>query len=294
MGSGHIPADAEIYAGHFRDADRLADAYFFLPQALGTRPWWSYIAERLGSRIVMTFYSHNFQAQFHPPAYPPIYKKAVWPEAIVMTDQCEAVLRDAGAKIGKCVVDPSVSVLDSGARIEMPRKLLVAVCDIDPRPDRPLHYHSEEVVLAFLDQVSRAIVSVGAVPVWKPKGALKQEHSLVAGDVRPNAERYLAIAERYGAIICPSGMPIGWLADQIDCAVCLPFTSAATTFSQTGRDVAYFDPTGMIADQTVPARGHTIITEYAELQAWLHTSLGEDLHQLDAEGVRRRGEVGIT
>jgi hypothetical protein len=280
-----------IEAEHARRAEHLASAYFFLPQLMADRPLWTFVAEQRGSRVCLVMYSHNFQVVF-PSDRPnaivcgPAYARTRWPQAIVITPGCKTVLTAAGATIDRYTVAGDVSTVDAGVRIELPRKPLVAVIDIDPASPYPDAYQSRDVVLSFLDRVSAIIVAEGAVPVWKPKGALLPEHCVAPSDLRPDADDCLAIARRYGAIICPAGSPIQWLADNVRAGIVMPFTTPATTFRLHGRDAVYFDVTGKLNPGHIAARGIEVMSDNDKLAVWLRAALAssEDMKKANSVG----------
>ncbi|HVY58147.1 MAG TPA: hypothetical protein VHA77_09890, partial [Xanthobacteraceae bacterium] len=265
----------------------LAESYFFPPQFMARRPLWSWWTETRGRRTALVFYSHNFQVTF-PPDRPeavitdPIYSLTRWPETVYLTTSCGRIMEAAGAAPHRHVIGGAVAMVDSGVRMQVPKRPVVAIFDIDPYPrseralvGMPQPYHTHAVVRAFLEAATAAVVAAGAVPVWKPKGALLPEHAVSATDLRYDRHVHLEIARRHGVVLCPGGNPVHHLAQTTDAAIVLPFTTPATVFRLMGRPAAYFDPTGQLGRHALMARGAPILTSPEELRDWLRAVLDQ-------------------
>jgi hypothetical protein len=269
----------------------LADAYFFMPQFMHRRPLWTWHAEAQGARAVLVFYSHNFQVVFPPDRPEQIiidasYSLTWWPEIVYMTDTCRDMFDAAGAVSHRHITAGAVTTVDSGVRIEIPRRPSVAIFDIAPERlgpraavGMPQPYHEREIVRAFLEQATAAVVEAGATPVWKLKGVLLPEHAINPTDLRFDRHAHLEIARRYGAVLSHAGLPVHELAMQTDAAIVLPFTTPATVFRLLGRPAAYFDPTGKLDKHILMARGAPILTSPQALQIWLSDVIGARLEQ---------------
>lgn len=265
----------------------LAACYFFPPQFMAHRPLWTWWAEAKGRRAVLVFYSHNFQVTFsrrRPEAVitDPIYSLTRWPEVVYLTEECGRIMEEAGAAPHRHVVGGAVAMVDSGARLDVPRRPTVAIFDIDPYPrseralvGMPQPYHTRTVVRAFLEDVTAAVVEAGAVPVWKPKGVLLPQHALDATDLRYDRLAHLEIARRHGVVLCPGGVPVHYLVQAADAAIVLPFTTPATVFRLLGRPAVYYDPTGQLGLHARMARGAPILTDRRALRDWLHEVLAQ-------------------
>jgi hypothetical protein len=259
----------------------LASSYFFPPQFMSRRPLWSWWVERQGAEAILVFYSHNFQTTYlpkQPDAFltDVTYSLMRWPKVVYLTKECGPYMEAVGAAAHKHVVAGMVSLVDQGGMPPSIEGPAIAVFDIDPisPADRaaagmPQHWHSRDIVRAFLDEVSAAIRDAGAVPVWKLKGTIFPHEVIRRGALRYDHLAHQEIARKHNAIVCSDTVPVQRLAGAVDAALVLPFTTPATLFRMLGRPAAYYDPTGTLGAHVLMARGAPILADPHALRTWL-------------------------
>ena len=278
------------YARQIDGAD-FASAYFFPPQFMSRRPLWSWWVERLGSDVVLEFYSHNFQTTYlldKPDARltDVTYSLMRWHKVVYITKECGPYMEAVGAARHQHIVAGMVSLVDQGGMPPVIDGPAIAVFDIDPvSPARratagmPQHWHSRAVVRAFLDEVSAAIREAGATPVWKLKGTIFEEEAFVPEALRYDHLAHQEIAKKHGAVVCSDRLPVQRLAGAVDAALVLPFTTPATLFRMLGRPAAYYDPTGTLGAHALMARGAPILADPHALRTWLKDVLRQSLER---------------
>lgn len=257
----------------------LGREYLFNNAVWLYRPLWTYEAERLGSRIILYFYSTNVQDFKKSCGYPlqaNSWQILTWPVYLVWDKfQVDFLRRIVNFPHEAKIVGP-IWFSDSVIKIPVLDKKSIAVFDITPhRMSRyitlglDMEYYIPEICNKFLADISAASKLNYSQMVWKQKRKI--------GATAHSSYRFFTeqLASQDNMMLIDPDISAFKVIQASNVVVSMPFTSTAIVARTMGKPTCYYDPSGLVQKDDRAAHGILIVSGIAELSAWLYEHLAK-------------------
>jgi len=257
-------------------SEDIAEDYLFSNSLPFYRPFWTYLAEEKGARILFYFYSTNSEAvktkSGRAVEYPwhliswPYY--LVWDEFqadfIKKFDQHKAIIEEAGhIWFSSSDIDVDVS--------------LNAIAVFDVTPFRGVKYiqileapcfYVPKIANQFLNDIQEVLLGSSYNMVHKMKRTNIHTHKKYKNNIK--------VLEKSGGYqrINPDSDATHLIQKSI-ATISMPFTSTALIAQFEGRPSIYYDPSGMVQKDDRAAHGIPVLSGIEELKEWVE-SLNND------------------
>ncbi len=252
--------------------DDLAKDYLFNNSVPFYRPFWTYLAEEKGARILFYFYSTNSEAMKTK------YGRAVeypwylisWPHYLVWDEfQADFIKRfDQNRAIIEEVGQIWFSSSDVDVDVDVPLNA-IAVFDVTPKRfsmyislGLSLEYYTSNIANQFLSDVQFIL----------GKKKINMCHKIKRVSVRSN-KRYKykieRLKEKSNYIEVHPSVDALQVIQKTKACISIPFTSTAIIAKQEGKPSVYYDPIGMIQKDDRAAHGIPVLSGIDELREWV-------------------------
>ena len=255
------------------DPSRLAKEYLFHNSSQTYRPLWTYGAEKLGSEIVLYFYSTNIEGFKTEDGYKSAtyaWRCMTWPRYLVWDKPQADFLRRACWSKSVIEIVGSIWFSDTGEFSIPKSEDTIAVFGVTPhRISRRCiygdddEYYSPNNCIAFLDQVFVAAGSANYNCFFKMKrnpGAF----------IDKNYARFIEKRSKNSSIInLNPEVAAHRVIKASSIVISMPFTATAHIARELGKPSCFYDATGLLHADDRAAHGIPIINNQKALLEWI-------------------------
>ena len=258
---------------------RLACEYLFHNSDWIYRPLWTYDAEEAGSKVIFYFYSTNCEkfkisntntSASTNSSIPYGWKAMNWPHYLVWDDWQANFVRMSVGNSAKINIVGSIWFQSGAGDIPRIDKPSIAVFDVTPyRLSRYIllgddsQFYVPTITNSFLYDLRNKIFQHQFIMLWKRKRNVgRMAHPFYRHFVDDLTD------SNYLKSIEPSISAIRVIEASI-AVISMPFTSTAIIAREMGKPSVYYDPTGLLLKNDPAAHGIPLLSNTAELDAWL-------------------------
>lgn len=254
------------------EKQHLAREYLFSNSEVIYRPLWTYEAEEKGSKVILYFYSINYENFLNPKKIIPVYLLMNWPHYLVWNKrQADFIL------LNTINSDPTVEIVgpiwfsDSPVSIPRFKEKIVAVFDVIPYRESIIRSYCFETdyynflnISYFWKEICKLSKDKKIKFVLKSKREINCTHSKNYFNLLNN------ISKKDNIYLLNSNLSPYHIIKASDRVICYPFTSVALMANELNKQTIYFDPTKLIKKNSPCANNIPILHDIKELELWLN------------------------
>jgi polysaccharide biosynthesis PFTS motif protein len=255
------------------DASCLAEEYMFNQSSTIFRPLWTYVAERLGSRITLYCYAGSipFQYKGNVPYYEIGFQSMTWPRLLQFSAQQQAYSMAACSPSVKVELVPPIYFSDCSAALPKVSRPCIAVFDVTPMrtsyrasliPEDD--FRTLEVGIRFLEEIYDVLVSHGYSMMWKRKRSYTN---------RVHSKGYIkyadSFARRPGVVEVHPDIAAERVIRNCFAAISMPFTSTGLLAKYANTASVFYDPVGSLSPDDQASLGVPLIVGAFDLKQWV-------------------------
>ena len=254
------------------DAKCLASEYLFSQSEIIVRPFWTYAAERLGSKITLYCYAGSIPFCFKgvAPHHEIGLQSITWPRILQFSKQQQARTMSAVDSSVRVEFVPPIHFSDHGAEIPKTNVPCIAVFDSSPQrssfrasliPEDD--FRTVEIGIRFLEEIYAVLFSKGYLMMWKKKRSTNNLHS----------KRYIKFAESFarrpGVVEVHPEIAAQRVINQCFASINMPFTSTGLLAKLANIPSVFYDPVGLLSQNDPAALGVPLIIGAVDLNKWV-------------------------
>lgn len=255
------------------DPKSLAVEYLFSNSELIVRPFWTYVAERLGSKITLYYYSANFAFRYKgvAPLYDIGFQSITWPRVLQFSEYHQSYTIAAVNSKVRVELVPPIYFSDSAAFLPKVVGPCIAVFDVTPVrmsfraglvPEND--YRSLEIGVRYLEEIYDVLLSKGYKMMWKRKRSF---------NYRVHSSGYIKFADSFalrpGVVEVHSDIAAARVMKNCFASISMPFTSTGLLAKHENIPSIYYDPVGSLSKDDPAGLGIPLIVGAADLKRWV-------------------------
>jgi polysaccharide biosynthesis PFTS motif protein len=250
----------------------LASEYLFSQSEIISRPFWTYAAERLGSKITLYCYGGSIPFSFMgvAPHYEIGLQSITWPRILQFSK--EQQLRTISAVCSSVRVEfvPPIHFSDSVAELPKTNGPCIAVFDSSPHrssfrasviPEDD--FRTVEIGIQFLEEIYAVLFPKGYLIMWKKKRSTNYQHS----------KRYIKFADSFacrpGVVEVHPDIAAQRVIKHCFASISMPFTSTGLLAKYAKIPSVFYDPAGTLSPDDQANLGVPLIVGVVALKNWV-------------------------